>query len=269
SPTVLTHVCRRWREIALGTPALWSAISASYHDDTPLKQKIQIFDLWLKRSRFCPLSLRIEAETGVAKILAAVVHHRARWEYLELYLPPSHLPIINGPMPLLRHLDLFLNDPVVATEVLALREVPLLRTAVLNNAAASSVILPWAQLTSLTLINVYLHTCVPILQQTSNLVRCELVVCYDSDNHKHGPDITLPYLESLTLVDPGTNGPVTDSLEKFIVPALHRLEVSKEFLGPSPFDSLTGFISKSGCKLEEVHIGGDPRSLRQDSYCQA
>jgi hypothetical protein len=32
--------------------------------------------------------------------------------------------------------------------------------------------------------------------------------------------------------------------------------------------SLTGFISKSGCKLEEVHISG-PCSFRQDSYRMA
>jgi hypothetical protein len=50
SPTLLTHICRRWREIALGTPALWSAITSSYHGYIPLKQKAHLFDLWLKRS---------------------------------------------------------------------------------------------------------------------------------------------------------------------------------------------------------------------------
>ncbi|KAJ7932065.1 hypothetical protein B0H13DRAFT_809491, partial [Mycena leptocephala] len=27
SPTILTQICRKWREIALGTPALWSVMS--------------------------------------------------------------------------------------------------------------------------------------------------------------------------------------------------------------------------------------------------
>ncbi|KAJ7871596.1 hypothetical protein B0H13DRAFT_1634204 [Mycena leptocephala] len=58
SPTLLTRICRRWREIALGTPALWSAIRASYYDGIPLKQKAHIFDIWLRRSRFCPLFLK-------------------------------------------------------------------------------------------------------------------------------------------------------------------------------------------------------------------
>ncbi|KAJ7866327.1 hypothetical protein B0H13DRAFT_2670755 [Mycena leptocephala] len=264
SPTLLTQICRRWREIALGTPALWSAIS-SHIRRIPLEQKAHIFDLWLKRSRFCPLSLKIVDGTNVAAILAAAIPHRARWEHLELNnLSPSHLPILECSMPLLRHLDLSLSDSsAVATEVFA----PLLRTVVLSDVAASSVILPWARLTSLTLLNVYPRQCVPILQKTSNLVRCELEVWFDSDNREHGPDITLPYLESLTF-DPGINCPVIDFLETFIVPALRHLKIPEEFLGPSPIDSLTGFISKSGCKLEELHIDG-PSSLPKQSYRKA
>jgi hypothetical protein len=175
SPTLLTHICRRWREMALGTPALWSAISLHIRC-IPLEQKAHIFDLWLKRSRFCPLSLKIVDGTNVAAILAAVIPHRARWEHLELdNLSPSHLPILKGSMPLLRHLYLVL-DHFPAPDVLAFREVPLLRTVLLNDVAALSVILPWAQLTSLTLINVHPRACAPILQQTSSLVQCELQV---------------------------------------------------------------------------------------------
>jgi hypothetical protein len=69
------------------------------------------------------------------------------------------------------------------------------------------------------------------------------------------------------LVDAG-DAPVTDFLETFIVPALRSLKIPEEFLKPHPIELLTRFISKSGCKLEEVHIMGRC-SLRQDSYCRA
>ncbi|KAJ7866360.1 hypothetical protein B0H13DRAFT_2281471 [Mycena leptocephala] len=266
SPTVLTHVCRRWREIALSTATLWSAIGTSYDDDLSLKQQIQIFDLWLKRSRFCPLSLQIGGGTGIDEFLAVVVPHRARWEHLELEdTSLACLPIIDGPMPLLRHLNLSLYDSFTdAPEVFAFRDAPLLRTVILSPDAASSIILPWAQLTSLTLFNVYPRECVPILQKTTNLVHCKLEVSFDSGNDEPGLDITLPYLESLSI----DQYPVTDFLEKFIVPALRSLKIPEDFIEPDPIQSLTGFISKSGCKLEEVHITGT-RSPSRQSYREA
>ncbi|KAJ7871611.1 hypothetical protein B0H13DRAFT_2554410 [Mycena leptocephala] len=201
----------------------------------------------------------------MTQILTAVVPHRARWEHLDFYLPPSYLSIIDGPMPLLRHLHLALSE-YSATNVLAFRDAPVLRSVILNDTSLK-VILPWAQLTSLTLLCVYPHKCVPFLQKTLNLVHCELEICYDSDDDEPGPDVTLPCLESLTLVDVA-DGPVTGFLETFIVPALRGLKVPEDFINPNPIESLTGFISKSGCKLEELHIDG-LRSLPRQSYRKA
>jgi hypothetical protein len=260
SPTLLTHICRKWREIALSTPTLWSAIT-SYNDGIPVKQKAHLFELWLKSSRPCPLSLQILG-MDAAEILATVMPHRARWEHLVFFLPLSSLPVIDGPMPLLRHLNLSFFDAADATEVFVFCDAPLLRSVILEDVAVTSIMLPWAQLTSLTLLSVAPWECVPILQKTSNLVHCELKVYFDSDGQP-GPDIPLPCLESLTLVD--ANGSVTDFLETFIVPALRSLKIPEEFLEPNPIESLARFISKSGCKLEEVHITGW-RSLPQDSY---
>ncbi|KAJ7921737.1 hypothetical protein B0H13DRAFT_2414083 [Mycena leptocephala] len=270
SPTLLTQICRRWREIALGTPALWRAIS-SYHESIhiPYDLVIHAFDTWLNRSGCCPVSLRLDAndsQIDVAEFLAILVPHRARWENLDLHLSLSHLPILDGPMPLLCSLDLRLSDSSAhVTEAVSFREMPLLRTVVLSDDVVLSVILPWAQLTSLTLLCVYPYECVPILRQTSSLIRCKLLLCCEFDELR--PDIALPCLESLTLelADPGA---VTDFLETFIVPALHSLEIPEDFLYVNPIESLAAFISKSGCKLEEVHITG-PRSVPSSSYLKA
>ncbi|KAJ7921741.1 hypothetical protein B0H13DRAFT_141818 [Mycena leptocephala] len=197
----------------------------------------------------------------VAECLAILVPHRARWEHLKLFSRQSHLPILDGPMPLLRYLDLRLLGSGTDAKVITF-EMPLLRTVVLNDAAALSVILPWAQLTSLTLLRVFPYECVPILQQTSSLVHCKLELFNSGDDELSG--ITLPCLESLTLVNPGRKL-VIDFLKTLIVPALRSLEISEDF---SAIQSLTAFISKSGCKLEEVHITG-PRSVPASSYLKA
>ncbi|KAJ7841549.1 hypothetical protein B0H13DRAFT_2676765 [Mycena leptocephala] len=269
SPTLLTHICRKWREIALGTPSLWSALT-TYHSgiNIPFDLVIHAFDIWLNRSRCCPVSLQFDAtgsQMDVAEFLAILVPHRVRLESLDIHLSPSHLPILDGPMPLLRYLDLRLLGSGAGTKVVTF-EVPLLRTVVLNDVATLSVILPWAQLTSLNLLWVYPHECVPILQQTSSLVRCKLELFPYSN--QPWSDITLPCLESLTLQLADPDQPVADFLEIFIVPALRTLEIQEQFLEPNPIESLTAFISKSGCKLEDVEITG-LRSAPEASYLKA
>ncbi|KAJ7651509.1 hypothetical protein DFH06DRAFT_1475565 [Mycena polygramma] len=260
SPALLTQICRRWREIALATPALWRAVG-SYNEGIALNCEMlaEIFNIWLNRSRCCPVSIEIgkaDPNVDLSKILATVVPHRARCECLELALSPAQLRVIEGPMPWLRNLDLLLSANLASDGdvQVVLREVPLLRIVALNDVAASMVVLPWAQITSLTLAPVFPYECVPILQQTTNLVYCELHV-FDSSSEPPWPDITLPYLKTLVFVDPHIEQ-YTNFHESFIVPALRNLEVPEPFLGSNPIDSIKGFISKSGCKLENLHITG-------------
>ncbi|KAJ6578037.1 hypothetical protein B0H19DRAFT_574111 [Mycena capillaripes] len=262
SPNILTQICGKWREIALGTSALWRAVAA-------LSSGVQthLIDIWLKRSRCSPLSLQVDvgdAEVNT-EVLAAVVPHHSRWEHLILRISPPLLPVIEGPTPLLRHLSLTIEPNPDAVDAITFSDAPLLRTVRLNDYAAAKVILPCAQLTTLILFHVYPDECVPILQQTSNLIHCELdmlkgIVTSD----QAGPNLMLPYLESLTLTAP-LHDRVTDFLGTFIVPALCALEIPESFLEPGPIDSLAAFVSKSGCRLEEVHITGK-RSVPERSY---
>ncbi|KAJ7887371.1 hypothetical protein B0H13DRAFT_2534242 [Mycena leptocephala] len=267
SPTLLTQICRKWREIALGTPALWRAI-ALLLPSIPLERQARIAEIWLGRS--CPLSIQIiddRYENDSQAVLAAPTHC-ARWEHLKLDLlsPSSQLLTIQGPMPLLRHLDYALEEELASPVVFVLHEVPLLRIATLNDLAAANVVLPWAQLTSLVLHKVYPHECVPVLQRTPNLVHCELELYHEFPHHQLA-DITFPCLEYLTLKDPGGE-PVRGYLETLIVPTLRSLAVAESFLQPSPIESLTSFISKSGCKLQQVRITDD-RTVAKNSYRRA
>jgi hypothetical protein len=274
SPTLLTQICCKWREIALGTPLLWNAIELTPENHIHLERQVEIAHTWLGRSRCCPLSLDLEfideAQANFSHVLTIVVPHRTRLEYLLLYISPTYLPTIEGPMPLLWQLSLILEHSTFAS-VVTFREVPLLRTVILNGAATSSVILPWAQLTSLTLLFVSPDQCTSILKQTSSLVECEVKVRFVTGNHQPGPDIiiTLPRLESfkVTLIDP-PDDLETSYLETFIFPALIYLKIAGRLLGSNPIDSLTSFISKSSCKLQEMSITGET-SIGEDSYREA
>jgi hypothetical protein len=281
SPTFLTHICRTWREIAVSAPSLWRAISLSFDfDNISFKQQARISNLWLKRSRGCPLSIQIDGAgdgtytADISELLKSVVRHRTRCQSLKLQVSPSQLRAIEGSMPFLRHLDLVLGvDAMFAMKMtsVALGELPLLRSVALNDIAASRVILPWAQLTSLLLGGVYLRECVPIFRQSSNLLHCKLHLFYSVDDSS--VNITHLRLESLVLYDPraldnAKYQPPSQYLESFNTPALRSLHVPERFLGPNPILSLKEFVSKSGSELREVCIT-DQQSIPVTSYREA
>ncbi|KAJ7241494.1 hypothetical protein B0H12DRAFT_1236978 [Mycena haematopus] len=277
SPTSLTYICRHWREIALSLPSLWRAMNLSLNSIF-LEQRVYLSNLWLRRSHSCALSIEFDArdedfeddddvDYGVSKLIAP---HRTRLEHLKLVLCLRDLSLVEGNMPLLRRLDLELqNDPYYDFTPVSFCQLPLLRDVRLNDIAATWVILPWAQLTSLALYEVHMHECVPILQQTSNLIHCELCLCY-CDTSDHDSGITLPCLESLVLKGPDReDGPPIEYLKSFITPAICRLRISEQFLGDEPIHSLAEFISKSGCKLQEVCITDKGSSVPTESYRDA
>ncbi|KAJ7186637.1 hypothetical protein C8R46DRAFT_980870, partial [Mycena filopes] len=142
SPTLVTRICHLWREIALRTPALWRAVDLRRDEDNLLIDKqVSIAHIWLERSRSCPLSIEIgsEDELDVSPFIAAVVPHRARWEQLSIDLALSDLPLLSGPMPLLRSILVTVQDLAPPTTVISWLEAPLLRSATLTDVTATAI----------------------------------------------------------------------------------------------------------------------------------
>ncbi|KAJ7727040.1 hypothetical protein B0H14DRAFT_2544248 [Mycena olivaceomarginata] len=251
SPTLLAQICRKWRDIALATPALWRAISLS-DSRIPSEHRVHLCNLWLSRSQCSPLSLELYGYHTIdplraTELVSALVSHRPRWERLIVNdFSLSHLLVMDGPMPLLRTLELYTEGLDIQVSFL---EAPLLRTVVIWDAATETVALPWAQLTSLTLSHVSSQYYAPILRQASNLVHCAL-------EFRERPkavdllDVTLPYLHSLTLDGNGSE----EYVETFIVPALCNLQILNSYLEPEYIPTLAAFVAKSGCKLQNLRI---------------
>ncbi|KAJ7321914.1 hypothetical protein DFH08DRAFT_888911 [Mycena albidolilacea] len=81
SPTSLTQICRRWRAIALATPALWRAIEFSAYSP-----RLPTYDAWLGLSGSFPLSIRVDESGKMAhlpEVLTAIVPHCERLEHLK------------------------------------------------------------------------------------------------------------------------------------------------------------------------------------------
>ncbi|KAJ7225233.1 hypothetical protein B0H12DRAFT_1149339, partial [Mycena haematopus] len=200
-----------------------------------------------------------------AVFMEPLVMATPRWEHLKLNGPASFLPKLGDLMPMLRALELGVFT--YGNDVFAFYELPQLRTVVLTGTVSSKVTLPWIQLTCLTLNFVETTRCIRILAQTLNLVQCEL-------NLEGGPglgglttvDLPLPRLESLALNTWQT--PVEGFLRSLIVPSLRKLALDEGFLDPAPISALESFISRSGCRLQQVCITGH-RTTHHESYSRA
>jgi hypothetical protein len=120
----------------------------------------------------------------------------------------------------------------------------------------SGVVMPWVQLTSLTVKLVFTHECASILQQASNLISCALGVIGESLVDGEFPDIRLPFLRTLLISNPHQE-PITGFVDTLVVPRLHKLQMPEQFLGEKPIEALASFISKSGCTLQLLRITGE------------
>ncbi|KAJ7227867.1 hypothetical protein B0H12DRAFT_1223662 [Mycena haematopus] len=256
SPTSLTYVCRHWRDVALGTPALWRAIKLIDHFDNIMtyayEQRRHICDAWIKRSRSFPLSIGIEINDYHGVLPEPLTMATTRWEHLSLCGPVSCLPKLGGSMPMLRSLYLSSSPQAFGSD--DFYEGPRL----LAEHVVSTIILPWIQLTCLTLEYVGIDRCVQILKQTVNLVQCDLTLTYNAGpglDNLTSLDLALPRLESLVLKEETPwQTPVLLFFHSFIVPSLCRLELAEIFLRPEPTSALGLFITKSGCRLQDVCI---------------
>ncbi|KAJ7186395.1 hypothetical protein C8R46DRAFT_1272869 [Mycena filopes] len=272
SPIALTHICRRWREIALSTPDLWSRMQVSSNDSAVAAQ----VDAWLTRSGSRPLCIESAGELhGLhLRLLSALIPHCARWGHLKLRFSESSpaiatLPTTYSPFPLLRHLDVALPLQDWSTSF-SFVNAPLLRTVAFNHTAAANIPVPWGQITTLTLSLMHLAECVPVFTQASRLVHCRLSLCAGGERGPF-PAFRLPALETLVLRNSlQMPVPVTSLIDvAFVVPALRTLELSASLLGTAPTDALRAFVSRRDCTrtLRRLCIfGGIPVGVNEDQF---
>ncbi|KAJ7137556.1 hypothetical protein C8R43DRAFT_1109844 [Mycena crocata] len=269
SPTLLTHVCREWKDIAHATPALWRAITLYFTARAPFRdeQYNNLLRQWMSRSRSCPLSISIGGNDYYqepVRCMETLASHRARWEYLELtWVNADFRPFLcDHPMPSLRHLNVSFRDQWEPTTIGDTPQLRSLRfTVYIDN-----LILPWQQLTSIILTSILPHQCTAILQQAASLVHCELSLCSNDDDRDHQPDTELPFVKSFILLP--EEELETPYLYSLILPALHTLQIPEWDLGLDPIAGLKAFVRKSGCTLGELRIMGT-RSVTAAAYRKA
>ncbi|KAG1764709.1 hypothetical protein EDD22DRAFT_1018026 [Suillus occidentalis] len=110
APVLLSTIYRRWREAAVGFPNLWCTLQLQV-DDADWQQRVLCYDSWLKRSRGCPLLLRIVCHGDLSEL------RNALQPYIQQISSPT--------------LDFFLCDkPLMVDDFHALKELTILERGV-------------------------------------------------------------------------------------------------------------------------------------------
>ncbi|TDL17660.1 hypothetical protein BD410DRAFT_901335 [Rickenella mellea] len=104
APTSLTHVCRSWRKIAIGTPSLWCRIQVGVEDsdDYPPRHAnprpsfdTRVLECWAGRSRSMPLSIHVgypaESRLNYDSMLEAVTKLAPQCKDMAFSMPASYL----------------------------------------------------------------------------------------------------------------------------------------------------------------------------------
>ncbi|KAJ6457754.1 hypothetical protein C8R47DRAFT_168656 [Mycena vitilis] len=271
SPYLLCQICRKWRDIALATPALWRAFSLSLQKKKKrVAQALRLMELSLQRSGSCPLSIvlqRYGAESSKqARFVRAITKHCARWEHLTLYIsePLDALPGNDLPLPHLRTLRLGPNeeDPIANSTFLA---APLLQKVEFSAYRdAHGPLFPWSQLTVLLVHFISLKQFADIIHQLVSIVHCRLYIRANRNHEPSWRNATLSHLETLILEGHPRefmwySRGVLDTLT---LPALQRLHVPQGLIGPAA--GVAAFLSRSGCSLDQLCIPDAGPAFRRE-----
>ncbi|SJL13260.1 uncharacterized protein ARMOST_16699 [Armillaria ostoyae] len=115
-PWPISHVCRRWRGIAINTPRLWSSISLLFPIDASRTLEFTlILGCYIERSRNLELTLSVYADADVSdhSALALLLSTCHRWKDVLLVLPSATIRTLSfcrGSFRNLRYLHAGLND---------------------------------------------------------------------------------------------------------------------------------------------------------------
>ncbi|KAJ7123142.1 hypothetical protein C8R44DRAFT_852822 [Mycena epipterygia] len=200
APLLLLGICGAWREIALQTPALWASFRVSAAENyAPLPTAFQeetgrkrLSD-WLRRAGSASLDLEIicgpSAELSASPdppspdMPIELFDHAPHWHDVDISfqdLSQVHriVSAFGGKLNTLERFSLNVwysgslrNDLLVT----GFAQAPNLREVSLADLRFANIILPWAQLTSLTINDGFsVPDCLQVLQLSPRLTSCEL-----------------------------------------------------------------------------------------------
>ncbi|KAJ7666163.1 hypothetical protein DFH06DRAFT_1295311 [Mycena polygramma] len=265
APLLVASVCRRWREVAISTAQMW--LSLDLNSSFGKRRGIDsegVVSAWLERALPYPLSFTVIMNRSDCPIMMKELNRQCeRWNIVELCVPkrdPFAFDEVRGRLHYLE--KLYLSFEIDCPHLVrSFAEAPQLKVVRLQQTGRGreplsypiSSLLPWHQLTSLTLDEYFGVDCIEILRQCSALVDCFFMIF----NAKRSGEsiLSLPPIMHCCITSFSITGAAADMdiIRLLELPALRVLEL--EFGHTTSLDDaglLVLFISRSRCQLETL-----------------
>ncbi|KAG2098211.1 uncharacterized protein F5147DRAFT_714083, partial [Suillus discolor] len=268
APVLLTRICQRWREVAVGTPDLWCRLYVEA-DDRGWEQAAFCYDLWLKRSRGRPLSLELGHHYST-KLRSLLQPHMRHIKFLRVsvdYFRGRHPQLFATDLPALQELTILgMRNHDIPTIAQFISRLPsTMRCLEFINIMPrfdiedlSSLGPVWAYLTDIQIAvcnpNAFLH----LLQLCPNL--SSLNVHIGSDRKKSMESFTHTKLQSLCIIlydGPLLTRPLSDLFNALSLPNLRALGAHRKSYSGSSWlhEDMQALLARSKCPLETLTIG--------------
>ncbi|KAG1863569.1 hypothetical protein DFJ58DRAFT_773814 [Suillus subalutaceus] len=233
----LTGVCQRWRVVAVGTPSLWCRLSVAPDRRYDWNNEVLYYDLWLKRSRGHPLSLKL--------------YCCKNWHSSELR---SFLqPYIHQISSLFINFAFGANQPeLMLTDIPALQELTIVAMGIDGSAIVQCISRLPITLRRLEIIGPsfdlgHVSLCSRVWARLTNVI-----IAIREPNAvlrllQLGPDLSsLAIRTSLRSIQ---------ALVPFMHVGLQSLRINAGFMEPWPHVEFKAFLMRSNCALETLILG--------------
>ncbi|KAJ7315375.1 hypothetical protein DFH08DRAFT_1086903 [Mycena albidolilacea] len=265
APLLLTRICRDWRALAFSTPALWDTISEIEFGVHPRAEAV--VETWFSRAGTRPLSLGIICPKSLDStcLESVILQHASQLQSLDVmtnsevlcdFTAVQSFPILSNLM--LSCLDDYDNDED-HIQLFGIHGAPLLRHLSLDGVLPSMVIMPWAQLTKMTLSLLPLWECLNALRWATSL----------HEFHRQGPpeegqqstsEESSVHHSSLISLAISTSDWDQDILPLLTLPRLQRLELGGRFRVHQTYMDIdiVPFLSRVSGTLRTFSVGMSP-----------
>ncbi|KAJ6615630.1 hypothetical protein B0H10DRAFT_57672 [Mycena sp. CBHHK59/15] len=218
APMSLLNVCRKWRSIALATPALWTTFVVNL-DRLRLSSAAagdfeKHLETWCSRARSLPLSLsfvgHVTKKIGTDRLSGTITPYLSKVRFLKLEITvDDFFKLRVSKASLLQTLNLGAGKVYNKSEgpepgaVTVSESFPVLRTLILNEGTIPPHrSIPWHQLTTLIVTeDLSIDDCLQVLRWAPSLVECEFRTYATEDEDDTAYPVSHARLTSLLLGD--------------------------------------------------------------------